>query len=46
MTYLGLPAGMWALFAPSFRKKLTETLGYAPQEAAAITKRRTADTGR
>ena len=39
MTYLGMPAGIWTLFASSFRKKLTETLGYAPREAAAITKK-------
>ena len=28
MRYVGMPAGMWALFAGSFRKKLTEVLGY------------------
>ena len=28
MKYLGMPAGMWALFAGSFRKKLTDVLKY------------------
>ncbi len=28
MRYLMMPAGMWALFAGSFRRNLTEVLGY------------------
>ena len=39
MRYLGLPAGMWALFAASFRQKLTEVLGYDRTEAAKISKK-------
>lgn len=39
MRYLGMPAGMWALFAGSFQKKLTEILGYDGAEAAQITKK-------
>ena len=39
MKYPGLPAGMWALFAASFRQKLTEVLGYDRAEAAQITKK-------
>ncbi len=38
MKYLGMPAGMWALFAGSFRRKLTEVLGYDYAAAAQITK--------
>ncbi len=39
MRVLGLPAGMWALFAASFRQKLTEVLGYDRTEAAKIAKK-------
>ena len=39
MRYPGMPAGMWALFAGSFRDKLTEALGYDRPAAAEITKR-------
>ncbi len=39
MKYPGMPAGMWALFAGSFRDKLTETLGYDRPAAAQITKK-------
>ena len=39
MTYLGMPFGMWALFAPSFRKQLTAVLGYDAATARAITKK-------
>ncbi len=39
MKYPGMPAGMWALFAGSFRRKLTETLGYDRPAAAEITKK-------
>ena len=38
MKYLGMPAGMWALFAGSFRRQLTEALGYDHAVAAEITK--------
>ena len=38
MRYPGMPAGMWALFAGSFRTKLTDVLGYDRPAAAAITK--------
>ena len=38
MRYLGMPAGMWALFAGSFRRKLTEVLGYTPREAGTVTR--------
>ena len=38
MKYLGIPAGMWALFAGSFRTKLTDVLGYDRPTAAEITK--------
>ncbi len=39
MTYWGMPFGMWALFAPSFRKQLTAVLGYDADTAKAITKK-------
>ena len=39
MTYFGMPFGMWALFAPSFRKQLTVVFGYDVDTAKAITKR-------
>ena len=38
MKYAGMPAGMWALFAGSFRKKLPEVLGYDRAGAARITR--------
>ena len=28
MKYAGMPFGMWALFAPSFRNQLTAVFGY------------------
>lgn len=34
-----MPAGMWTLFAGSFREKLTEVLGYGPQAADSITRK-------
>lgn len=37
MKYAGMPMGMWALFAGSFRKQLTAVFGYAPDSARAIT---------
>lgn len=38
MKYMGMPLGMWALFAGSFQKQLTATFGYDAQTAKAITK--------
>ena len=38
MRYLGMPAGMWALFAGSFRYQLGEVLGYDGAAAAQIAK--------
>lgn len=38
MKYTGMPMGMWALFAGSFRKQLTEVFGYDADTARAITK--------
>ena len=34
-----MPAGMWALFAGSFRSKLTDVLGYGRTAAEEITKK-------
>ncbi len=39
MTRFGMPFGMWALFAPSFRKQLTAVPGYDADTAKAITKK-------
>ena len=39
MKYAGMPFGMWALFAPSFRKQLTAVFGYDTDTAKAITKK-------
>ena len=39
MKYPGMPAGMWALFAGSFRSKLTDVLGCDKAAAAEITKK-------
>ena len=39
MKYIGMPMGMWALFAGSFQKQLTEVLGYDTDTAKAITKK-------
>lgn len=38
MKYMGMPLGMWALFAGSFQKQLTAIFGYDVQTAKAITK--------
>ncbi len=38
MKYLGMPMGMWALFAGSFRRQLTVVFGL--DAAAALTPRR------
>ena len=39
MKYMGLPWGMWALFAGSFRSQLAAVLGYDEKTARAITDR-------
>ena len=39
MRYVGMPAGMWALFVGSFRRQLTEAFGYDSAAAAGITKK-------
>lgn len=39
MKYAGMPLGMWALFARSFRQQLTAVLGYDADTAKAITQR-------
>lgn len=46
MKYLGMPMGMWALFAGSFQKQLTAVFGYDTGTAKAITKKRSRNTGR
>lgn len=38
MKYIGMPMGMWVLFAKSFQKQLTDTLGYDANTAKKITK--------
>ncbi|MBR1842496.1 MAG: L-2-amino-thiazoline-4-carboxylic acid hydrolase [Oscillospiraceae bacterium] len=37
MKYAGMPAGMWLLFAGSFRRQLTDTLGYDDKAAKSVT---------
>ena len=39
MEYMGMPMGMWALFAGSFQKQLTAVFGYDADAAKAITKK-------
>ena len=39
MKYVGMPMAMWALFAGSFRRQLTEVFGYDAATAAQITKK-------
>ena len=39
MKYMGMPMGMWALFADSFQKQLTAVFGYDADAAQAITKK-------
>ncbi len=39
MTYLGMPFGMWTMFAGSFQKQLTVVFGYGTNTAKAITKK-------
>lgn len=38
MNYAGMPWGMWALFAASFRKQLPAVFGYDRDTAKQITK--------
>ena len=38
MKYMGMPFGMWALFAGSFQKQLTAVLGCDAATAKQITK--------
>ena len=38
MKYAGMPMGMWALFAGSFRRELTAVFGYDAAAAKEITK--------
>ena len=39
MKYIGMPIGMWVLFAKSFKKQLTAVFGYDENTAKAITKK-------
>lgn len=39
MKYAGMPMGMWALFALSFRNQLTAVFGYDDDTAKDITKK-------
>ena len=39
MKYMGMPMGMWVLFAGSFKKQLTAVFGYDADAAQAITKK-------
>ena len=39
MKYTGMPMGMWALFAASFRKQLTDVFGYDAAAAKEIAKK-------
>ena len=39
MKYIGMPMGMWALFAGSFQKQLTAVFGYDRRAAAAIARK-------
>ena len=39
MKYIGMPMGMWVLFAGSFQKQLTAVLGYDADAAKTITKK-------
>ena len=39
MKYMGMPMGMWALFAGSFQKQLAAVFGYDADAAKAITKK-------
>lgn len=39
MKYIGMPMGMWTLFAGSFQKQLTAVFGYGTDTAKTITKK-------
>ncbi len=39
MKYFGMPMGMWALFAGSFRKQLTDVFGYDTGAAKAVARK-------
>ena len=39
MKYIGMPMGMWVLFAGSFQKQLMVVFGYDADAAKAITKK-------
>ena len=39
MTYLGMPFGIWTMFAGSFQKQLTVVFGYDVDTAKTITKK-------
>ena len=39
MKYIGMPMGMWVLFAGSFQKQLTAVFSYDADAAQAITKK-------
>ena len=39
MKYIGMPPGMWMLFAGSFRKHLSLVCGYDPETAKSIARR-------
>lgn len=39
MKYMGMPVGMWSLFAKSFRQQLTVVFGYDAQTAKEITQK-------
>ena len=39
MKYAGMPFGMWALFAPSFRNQLTAVFGYGTNTPTAAATR-------
>ena len=39
MKYIGMPMGMWALFALSFQKQLTAVFGYDADAAKGIAKK-------
>ena len=42
MKYMGMPMGMWTLFAGSFQKPLTAVFGYDSDTAKGIAKKRIA----
>ena len=44
MKYMGMPMGMWALFAGSFQKQLTAVFGYDTDTAKAIAKKQSRNT--